>query len=67
MRRIWAVTGVAFVSALVADLLLGESPPGYMAVFAFAGCIVIILASKWLGKIALQRPETFYGEGDEDA
>jgi cell shape-determining protein MreD len=62
MRRVWAVTAVAFVAGVVADLLLGAQPPGYMAAFAFLGCIVIIVASKWLGKIALQRPETYYEE-----
>jgi hypothetical protein len=46
--------------------VLGVDLPGFIAVFSFAGCIVIILASKWLGKALLQRREEYY-EGRVDA
>jgi general stress protein CsbA len=30
--------------------------PGYSAVIGLFGCIVVVLLSKWLGKMFLQRP-----------
>ncbi len=32
--------------------------PGYAAVIGLVGCIVVILISKWLGRVFLQRPES---------
>jgi hypothetical protein len=31
--------------------------PGYAAFIGLAGCIVVVLLSKWLGRTFLQRPE----------
>jgi hypothetical protein len=38
-----------------------ELPPGAVTVLGFVGCVLIIVVSKWLGKVWLQRPE----DGDE--
>jgi hypothetical protein len=54
------VTGIALVIGLALDLLVGASPPGYGALIGFAGCVVIIVVSKWLGSLFLARPEDFY-------
>jgi len=50
----------AFAVGLVADLVVGASVPGLTAVIGFGGCALIVLASKWLGKSLLQRPEAYY-------
>jgi hypothetical protein len=31
--------------------------PGYSAVIGLFGCIFVVMISKWLGKVLLQRPE----------
>ena len=41
--------------------------PGFYAALGFVGCIAIVVVSKWLGKVWLQRPENYYGEADPDA
>jgi membrane protein implicated in regulation of membrane protease activity len=48
-------------------LLAGESHghwwnhiPGFYAWWGFLGCAVIILVSKWLGKLFIQKREDFY-------
>lgn len=50
---------VALAVSAAADVARGADVdfPGYYAAFGFVGCVVIILASKWLGKHWLQRPE----------
>ncbi len=40
--------------------------PGYWAIFGLVWCIVIIVASKWLGHKILQRPEDYYQEENSD-
>jgi hypothetical protein len=66
MRRLWALIAAAFVAGVAADVLVGADLPGFIAGFSFVGCIVIIVASKWLGKALLQRREDYY-EGAADA
>jgi hypothetical protein len=61
VRRIWVLTVVTFVVVLAIDLLLGASLPAVTGLYAFIGCIVIIVASKQLGKRLLQRDEDHYG------
>ena len=34
--------------------------PGFYAMWGFAGCIVIILVSKWMGKLFIQKKEDYY-------
>lgn len=31
--------------------------PGFMAIIGVVSCMVVVIASKWLGKKVLQRPE----------
>lgn len=62
MTRVWPVAGIALLAGVVADLLVGADVPGFIAVFSFLGCIVIILGSKRLGKLLLQRREDYYGD-----
>lgn len=60
MRRPVPVILIAVVIGLTVDLLMGADPPGYAAALGLGGCIVIIVASKWLGKVWLQRPQDYY-------
>lgn len=34
--------------------------PAFYALWGFVGCIVIILASKWMGKLFIQKKEDYY-------
>ena len=38
--------------------------PGFDLGYGFVGCVAIVLISKKLGAVWLQRPETFYEDGD---
>ena len=64
MRRLWLVIAVALVVGIGADVVVGEDLPGFVAMFSFLGCIVIIVASRWLGKVLLQRREDYYEGAD---
>lgn len=32
--------------------------PGYAALIGLGGCLVVVLLSKWLGRLFLQRPDS---------
>jgi hypothetical protein len=63
MKRAWAIIAVAAVAGLIADVLV-DSTPGQTAGTGFFGCVLIVYASKWLGRRLLQRPEAYYRGGD---
>ena len=39
--------------------------PGFYAAYGFLGCAAIVLVSKWLGGVFLQRSEDFYAPREE--
>jgi hypothetical protein len=41
---------------------LEESVPGFWALFGFLGCAVLIILSKWLGRLGVSRREDYYDE-----
>jgi hypothetical protein len=58
---------VALLLGLGLDLVTGYSPfPGYGAALGLLGCSVIIVVSKWLGKVFIQRPEDYYPDDVPD-
>jgi len=60
MNRTVLVVVLVVIGVLV-DVATGYSPfPGYAALLGLAGCAGIIIISKWLGKIWLQKPEDHY-------
>lgn len=62
-RRVVSITAVSLVIGVLIDLAVGAEPfPGYAALIGLVGCIAIILVSKWLGKVLIQRPEDHYPE-----
>lgn len=73
-RRLLIVVLVGAVVAVLADVLLGDSEahlwgegvPGYWAAFGLVWCVIIIVVSKWVGHIWLQRGEDYYDDGDSD-
>ena len=38
----------------------GDKIPGFWSIFGFSACVVIIIVSKWLGKIGLMKDEDYY-------
>lgn len=38
----------------------GDKIPGFWSFFGFIACVVIIVASKWLGKFGLMKDEDYY-------
>jgi hypothetical protein len=55
------VTAVAVPLGIGLDLVLDYSPyPGYGASIGLLGCIAIIIGSKWVGKLLLDRPPDHY-------
>jgi len=61
-RRALIVTGALFALGILVDVLTGAKGPfpGYAASIGLFGCIVIIIGSKWLGKLFIQAPEDYY-------
>lgn len=63
---------VALISILVATFLPPDPAhaywwdriPGFYMLYGFAGCVLIILFSKLLGKLFLQRKEDYYDNVD---
>lgn len=39
-----------------------EHLPAFWSVFGFAGCVVLILASKWYGHLGIMTREDYYDE-----
>lgn len=39
-----------------------EKLPGFWAVFGLIGCVVLILVSKWFGKLGIMQREDYYDE-----
>lgn len=62
-RTALIVTAAAFALGIVADVLT-DAPyvPGYSATIGLAGCMVLIVATKWLGAVLIKRDEDFYPE-----
>ncbi|HEB51142.1 MAG TPA: hypothetical protein ENI89_11090 [Desulfobulbus sp.] len=42
---------------------LGDEIPGFWALFGLLACVLIIVVSKWLGRVWLFRPEDYYEQG----
>ncbi|MDW7712070.1 MAG: hypothetical protein SCH98_16510 [Deferrisomatales bacterium] len=67
-RRQWIAFGVLAAASAVlqavsphgAEAHWWDYVPGSYAAGGFAGCVVLILGAKWLGKHALQRGEGYY-------
>lgn len=61
-RLAMRITAVVAVLAVIVDLARGATSPfpGYPAAIGLFGCIAIIVISKRLGKLFLQRAEDYY-------
>ena len=74
-RRGWLFAAVAGAVALSLPYVLDahahhgfwDRVPGWWAWYGGAGCAVIVVVSKALGKAALQKPKDFYGKDDDHA
>ena len=75
MKKIhWILLGLVTLASLALQYFGPPHPypkawdkiPLFYCLFGFAGCIVIVVVSKWLGKVWLQRKENYYeGDGDD--
>lgn len=67
-RRGWIVAIAGTAIALALPYLLPvehhggwwEAVPGWWAWFGGIGCALIVVVSKWLGKVFLSKPEDWY-------
>ncbi len=60
-RRAIVPIAVLFGAGVLVDVFVGYSPfPGYGAAIGLFGCIAIVVVSKWLGAVLLDRPEDYY-------
>lgn len=68
----WAMVVLVALAVSLADLLghpHGETwwhhVPGFDLVYGLVGCLAIVVGSKALGKLGLQRPERFHEKREE--
>ena len=40
----------------------GDRIPGFWSLFGFVACILIILISKWIGRLGIMQDEKYYNE-----
>ena len=40
----------------------GDGIPGFWSLFGFVACILIILISKWIGRLGIMQDENYYNE-----
>ncbi len=60
MKFLYALAGVLFVIDAAGYFLhLTESFPGFWAVFGFAGCVILIYFSKFIGRF-ITKKEDYY-------
>ena len=41
---------------------IGDQIPGFWSLFGFVACILIILISKWIGRLGIMKDENYYDE-----
>ena len=67
----WGLAGAAALASVAAKIAYHDAAharfwwhevPAFDLVYGFAGCLAIIVLSKALGKLWLQRPEGYYDE-----
>ena len=72
-RQLWITTGVILAVSIAFELVFRDTShaeffwqaiPGFDFVYGFASCWLIVVGSKWLGKVFIQRDEGYYGEDD---
>jgi hypothetical protein len=60
-RNLWLTTAAALAVFVALDLVVRYARfPGYGALIGFGGCVVIVVVSKWIGKVLLERSEGYY-------
>jgi len=70
VSRLRSVAAALAGASIVLELVLRHSAhpvfpwhavPGFDLVYGFLGCVLIVVASKALGRVGLQRPDSYYG------
>lgn len=74
-RKVTVVLAAVLALLVVAELPFPHHAPvfpwhhvtGLQGMIGFFSCVVVVILSKWLGKLFLQRPEKWDPEEREDA
>ncbi|HSB61925.1 MAG TPA: hypothetical protein VLI67_09405 [Vicinamibacteria bacterium] len=73
MRRGWVIGGAAALVTVALEVafrhaahpvLAWHSVPAFDLAYGFLGCALIVVASKALGRLGIQRPEDYYRDED---
>jgi membrane protein implicated in regulation of membrane protease activity len=72
MKRLWLIAaGVTIVITVILEIVSRHhghaafwwhATPAFDLLYGLAGCVGIVLVSKWLGHAWLQRREDYYGD-----
>lgn len=73
LKTVIRVSAVVLILIIVLDALpflvdkehahtSAEKLPAFWSVFGFVGCVILILASKWFGKLGIMQREDYYDE-----
>jgi hypothetical protein len=65
-HRVAGVVGALVAASLFEWLVTGVALPGVIPVFGLVGCVVIIVVSKRLGKLFIQRPDPSITRGADE-
>lgn len=69
MKRWWFVSGAIVAASVVLEIVFRHlahpeyawhEVPGFDFIYGLAGCLTIVIVSKWVGHRFLQRSEDYY-------
>ena len=69
-KAVKKIAYIALILIIVADFFIprheihfiGDKIPGFWSLFGFVACILIILISKWIGRLGIMQEEDYYNE-----
>ena len=69
-KAVKKIAYIALILIIVADFFIprheihfiGDGITGFWSLFGFVACIVIILISKWIGRLGIMQDENYYNE-----
>ena len=69
-KAVKKIAYIALILIIVTDFFIprheihfiGDGIPGFWSLFGFVACILIILISKWIGRLGIMQDENYYNE-----
>ena len=69
-KAVKKIAYIALILIIVTDFFIprheihffGDGIPGFWSLFGFVACILIILISKWIGRLGIVQDENYYNE-----